>query len=227
MSESILRIREKRIRTAGDIKTSIKVITINNKAVFRRTIYDTFRLYRFDFPDPRVSKLRFNIGKFLLQLSNRNPKPGHCLYLVGKCIGWITAHFPKAYALKQEHCRDYHGRCAVIRRYAAGDYSAREWYEGDPNIRRAIDFLTGEQMLKTGDREVLQRLQNELIGKDWFQTLPDFNAYVLRRRQAMEDYAVSPMLWAKKCLVNIAQAGYFSSDRTIADYDRDIWHLGQ
>ena len=115
----------------------------------------------------------------------------------------------------------------VIRRYAAGDYSAREWYEGDPNIRRAIDFLTGEQMLKTGDREVLQRLQNELIGKDWFQTLPDFNAYVLRRRQAMEDYAVSPMLWAKKCLVNIAQAGYFSSDRTIADYDRDIWHLGQ
>src|SRR5699024_7185957 len=66
----------------------------------------------------------------------------------------------------------------VIHRYAAGDYCAREWYEVDPNLRRAIDFLTGPEMLAAGRSENLERLKNELIGKDWFQTLPDFNAYV-------------------------------------------------
>ena len=115
----------------------------------------------------------------------------------------------------------------VMDRYQAGDYCARLWYEADPNIRRAVDFLTSAEMLKTGTREVLERLKTELIEKDWFQTLPDFNGYVIRRRQAMEDYAASPVLWAEKCLVNIGKAGYFSSDRTIAEYDRDIWHLGR
>ena len=116
----------------------------------------------------------------------------------------------------------------VIRRYAAGDYCAREWYEGDPNLTRAIDFLTGAEMLAAGgDPDSLARLQQELIGKDWFQTLPDFNAYLVRKTQAVADYAVAPLAWRRKCLVNIAKAGFFSSDRTIAEYDRDIWHLGR
>ena len=80
-------------------------------------------------------------------------------------------------------------------------------------------------MLAAGSREHLERLHHELIGKDWFQTLPDFNAYVVRKLQAITDYAVDPMGWQRKCLINIAKAGFFSSDRTIAEYDRDIWHL--
>ena len=114
----------------------------------------------------------------------------------------------------------------VIHRYAVGDYCARDWYESDPNLRRAIDFLTDPAMLAFGHEENLRRLQGELIGKDWFQTLPDFNAYLVRKEQAMADYAFDPMGWNRKCLVQIAKAGYFSSDRTIAEYNRDIWHLG-
>ena len=115
----------------------------------------------------------------------------------------------------------------VIRRYAAGDYKASEWYEGDPNLRRAIDFLTSPEMTQAGSYELLSRLQKELKGKDWFQTLPDFNAYVVRKGQALADYAIEPLEWSRRCLVNIAKAGLFSSDRTIAEYDRDIWHLGK
>ena len=113
----------------------------------------------------------------------------------------------------------------VIRRYAQGDYCAREWYENDANIKRAIDFLTSKEMTEAGWGDDLHRLQNELIGKDWFQTLPDFNAYVVRKNQAVEDYAVHPMDWAKRTLINIAMAGQFSSDRTIAEYNEEIWHL--
>ena len=115
----------------------------------------------------------------------------------------------------------------VIHHYAAADYCARDWYEADPNLRRAIDFLTSEKMLKYGDEEHLKRLQHELISKDWFQTLPDFNAYVVRKEQAMKDYAVNPEDWSRRTLINIAEAGFFSSDRTIAEYDQDIWHLGK
>ncbi len=115
----------------------------------------------------------------------------------------------------------------VIRRYSQNDYCSREWYESDPNIRRAIDFLTSDAMLSYGHQEHLARLQNELISKDWFQTLPDFNAYVVRKNQAVADYAKTPELWAGKALVNIAKAGFFSSDRTIEEYNRDIWHLGE
>ena len=115
----------------------------------------------------------------------------------------------------------------VIHRYEAADYCAAQWYEGDPNIRRAIDFLTGPEMLAAGNAENLQRLHDELINKDWFQTLPDFNAYVVRKGQALADYACDPLGWRRKCLINIAKAGMFSSDRTIAEYDADIWHLGK
>lgn len=113
----------------------------------------------------------------------------------------------------------------VIRRYAEGSYCAREWYESDANIKRAIDFITGKEMTAAGWINDLTRLKNELIHKDWFQTLPDFNAYVVRKNQAVEDYAVNPMNWAKRTLINIAMAGQFSSDRTIAEYNHDIWHL--
>ena len=114
----------------------------------------------------------------------------------------------------------------VIHRYAANDYVAAQWYENDANIRRAIDFLNGPEMLAAGHSESLNRLHHELIHKDWFQTLPDFNAYVVRKGQALSDYTCDPMGWRRKCLVNIAKAGLFSSDRTIAEYDHDIWHLG-
>lgn len=115
----------------------------------------------------------------------------------------------------------------VIHRYEMGDYKASEWYEGDPNLRRAIDFLTSKEMLAAGHEENLNRLQHELISKDWFQTLPDFNAYVVRKGQALADYAFNPTEWRRRCLVNIAMAGFFSSDRTIAEYNRDIWKLGK
>ena len=115
----------------------------------------------------------------------------------------------------------------VIHRYEAGDYCARDWYEADPNLHRAIDFLTSDEMLKYGDEEHLKRLQNELINKDWFQTLPDFNAYVVRKGQAMKDYSANPEEWSRRTLINIANAGFFSSDRTIEEYNNDIWHLGK
>jgi len=113
----------------------------------------------------------------------------------------------------------------VIRRYAAGDYCAKEWYEHDVNIKRAVDFLNSEKMREAGCKENLDRLHNELISKDWFQTLPDFNAYVVRKNQAAADYALHPMDWAKRALINIAKAGKFSSDRTIKEYNNEIWHL--
>lgn len=113
----------------------------------------------------------------------------------------------------------------VIRRYGHGDYRAKEWYEADFNIKRAVDFLTSDSMVKHGDKEKLGRLQHELIGKDWFQTFPDFNAYIVRKEQAITDYALNPVKWSEKCMINISKAGFFSSDRTIEEYNRDIWHL--
>lgn len=113
----------------------------------------------------------------------------------------------------------------VIRRYAHGDYCSREWYEIDANIKRAINFLTGEEMMACGQEEHLNRLKNELIHKDWFQTLPDFNAYVVRKNQAIDDYALNQKDWARRTLINISKAGKFSSDRTIAEYNEDIWKL--
>lgn len=115
----------------------------------------------------------------------------------------------------------------VIRRYSHGDYSAKEWYETDPNIKRAVDFLTGEEMVSCGCQEKLERFKNELIHKDWFQTLPDFNAYIVRKDQAVADYAVNPLGWTRRALINISKAGFFSSDRTIAEYNDNIWHLGE
>ena len=112
----------------------------------------------------------------------------------------------------------------VIERYARGDYSSKSYYEADTDIKRAVDFITGEQMLAVGSKENLTRLHNELINKDWFMTFPDFKEYVKIKEQAYADYE-DRKKWAKKMLVNIAKAGFFSSDRTIAEYNRDIWKL--
>ncbi|MBQ3567098.1 MAG: glycogen/starch/alpha-glucan phosphorylase, partial [Oscillospiraceae bacterium] len=112
----------------------------------------------------------------------------------------------------------------VVERYKKGDYSPMEYYKKDPMIKRAVDFITGEKMLETGDSKKLERLSEELLNKDWFMTFPDFESYVKTREQAYSDYEVT-MNRAEKMLVNIAKAGYFSSDRTIEEYNRDIWHL--
>ena len=113
----------------------------------------------------------------------------------------------------------------VIHRYEKGDYCSRDWYESDPNIKRAVDFLVSDKMLAAGNEENLRRLHNEFVNKDWFQTLPDFNSYIVRKHQAMEEYSLNELNWARKCLINIANAGFFSSDRTIAQYNEEIWHL--
>ena len=112
----------------------------------------------------------------------------------------------------------------VISHYAKADYVARDYYEQNPSIKAAIDFITGEEMLKVGYRENLERLQNELIGKDWFMTLLDFDSYKETKERALQAWT-DRKVWAKKALVNIAKAGFFSSDRTIEEYNRDIWHL--
>ncbi len=112
----------------------------------------------------------------------------------------------------------------VIERYKNGSYCAREYYEKDPDIRRAIDFITGEEMLSVGSRTHLERVKRELIEKDWFMTLPDFKAYMEKKETAFRDYE-DRLGWAKKMLINISKAGYFSSDRTIAEYNEEIWKL--
>ena len=113
----------------------------------------------------------------------------------------------------------------VIDRYNRGDYCSAEWYEADPNLKRAVDFLISEEMLSRGNENYLARLHNELIYKDWFQTMPDFNAYIIRKNQALCDYKHNRTNWASKTLINISKAGFFSSDRTIQEYNSDIWHL--
>jgi starch phosphorylase len=112
----------------------------------------------------------------------------------------------------------------VVERYAEESYDAKSYYEENPAIKEAVDFITGEEMLEIGDETRLTRLSDELIGKDWFMTFPDFDDYVETREKAYVDYN-DRMAWAEKMLVNIAMAGYFSSDRTIAEYNKDIWHL--
>ena len=112
----------------------------------------------------------------------------------------------------------------VINRYAQGNYCSRSYYEGDPVIKKAVDFIISPAMLAAGSKEHLERLYNELLNKDWFMTFPDFRAYCQAREQACEDYE-NRTAWARKMLVNISKAGYFSSDRTIAEYNRDIWKL--
>ena len=112
----------------------------------------------------------------------------------------------------------------VVERYKNGRYNAKQYYTDNQTIKKAVDFIISEELSKIGDKVRLERLYKELTTKDWFMTFPDFERYVEARESAYTDYE-NRMAWAEKMLVNIAQAGYFSSDRTIAEYNRDIWKL--
>ena len=112
----------------------------------------------------------------------------------------------------------------VIEHYKNADYVAKNWYKKDKRLAAAVDFLVSEEMLEAGDRKLLKQLYDELVGKDWFMTFPDFESYCKTKDKALAAYE-DRMGWAKKMAVNIAKAGYFSSDRTIDQYNNDIWHL--
>ena len=112
----------------------------------------------------------------------------------------------------------------VIAHYEKGDYVAWDYYNNNPVIHEIVDFITGPQMMEVGCAENLNRLKQELAGKDWFMTFLDFEDYAAKKEQAFEDYT-DREAWAKKMLVNISKAGFFSSDRTIEEYNRDIWKL--
>lgn len=112
----------------------------------------------------------------------------------------------------------------VIAHYNNNDYDAGKYYNNDEIIKNAVDFLISEEMTSIGQAENLHRLHHELISKDWFMSLLDLKAYIQTKDQAYNDYE-DRLAWAKKSLINIANAGYFSSDRTIAEYNNDIWHL--
>lgn len=112
----------------------------------------------------------------------------------------------------------------VIDLYEAGTYSSKEIYEEDALIHKLVNFITGEELLAIGDEESLTHLHRELIGKDWFMTLLDTKEYITTKEKVYADYE-DRKTWNKKALINIAKAGFFSSDRTIAQYNEDIWKL--
>lgn len=112
----------------------------------------------------------------------------------------------------------------VIDRYKNKSYCSMDWYEKSPVLKEAVDFITGPEMMAVGDKENLTRLSHELLSKDWFMTFPDFEDYCRTREKAYNDYE-NRTAWAQKMMTNISQAGYFSSDRTIREYNRDIWKL--
>ncbi|ODR28488.1 maltose phosphorylase [Eisenbergiella tayi] len=112
----------------------------------------------------------------------------------------------------------------VIKHYEKADYVSKDYYKKSPVIREAVDFIIGEQAMKAGHKENLERLYKELLNKDWFMTLLDLEDYIAVKDKMLEDYKDREK-WKKMMLVNIAKAGFFSSDRTIREYNRDIWKL--
>ena len=112
----------------------------------------------------------------------------------------------------------------VIDRYARGDYNSRSYYEKDSELKRAVDFIVSDTVKSVGCSENLERLYNELLNKDWFMTFPDFEEYIATREKAYTAYT-DRKAWAKKALINISKAGFFSSDRTIEQYNKEIWKL--
>ena len=112
----------------------------------------------------------------------------------------------------------------IIKHYEKMDYNSRAIYEGDADIKKYVDFIVSEPMLKLGKEEHLRNFYNELLNKDWFMTLLDLKDYIKVKDQVFADYE-DRSSWAKKMLVNIGEAGFFSSDRTIEQYNKDIWHL--
>ncbi len=112
----------------------------------------------------------------------------------------------------------------VIKRYADASYVSRDYYEKDENLKKCVDFIVSDAVLAVGQKENLERLYKELLNKDWFMTFPDFEDYCATKDKAIADYE-DRTAWGKKMIKNIANAGFFSSDRTIAQYNEDIWHL--
>lgn len=112
----------------------------------------------------------------------------------------------------------------VIAHYAAADYKSKKYYDKSPVIKEAVDFIVGKEALKVGHKENLERLYKEILNKDWFMTLLDLEDYIETKDRVFKDYE-DRQKWKKMMLVNIAKAGFFSSDRTIEEYNRDIWKL--
>jgi starch phosphorylase len=114
----------------------------------------------------------------------------------------------------------------VIAHYEKKDYRAADYYIEDKAIKELVDFIISSEIMRIGDVTTLLRLHTELIYKDWFMTLLDVKDYIKHKEQAYKDYE-DQMNWARKMLVNIGKSGFFSSDRTIAEYNKDIWKLNE
>ena len=112
----------------------------------------------------------------------------------------------------------------VIDLYSQSTYSSKDIYENDDVIKKLVDFIISDELLGIGDQESLYRLYNEIINKDWFMTLLDTKEYIETKEKVYADYE-NRKQWNQKALINIAKAGFFSSDRTIKQYNDDIWHL--
>ena len=112
----------------------------------------------------------------------------------------------------------------VIKHYKKADYVSKDYYKKSPVIKEAVDFIVSKKCLAVGHKENLERLYKELINKDWFMTLLDLESYIKKKDEIFADYENRDK-WKRMMLTNIAKAGYFSSDRTINDYNKDIWHL--
>lgn len=112
----------------------------------------------------------------------------------------------------------------VIELYDTASYCSADIYDNDPMVEELVDFIISKDLIRIGDPVNLARLYKEIVGKDWFMALLDVKDYIKTKEQMLADYE-DEKAWEKKMLVNIAKAGFFSSDRTIAEYNRDIWHL--
>lgn len=112
----------------------------------------------------------------------------------------------------------------VIEHYRKADYVAKDYYEKSPVIKEALDFIVGKQAMAVGHKENLERLYNEILGKDWFMTLLDLEDYIKAKDRIFGDFE-DRHKWQQMSLVNIAKSGFFSSDRTISEYNRDIWKI--
>ena len=112
----------------------------------------------------------------------------------------------------------------VIKLYETGEYNASNIYENDSMVEELVDFIISKELIRIGDPTNLARLYKEIVSKDWFMALLDVKDYIKVKEEMLNDYEDEEK-WTKKMLVNIAKAGFFSSDRTIAEYNKDIWHL--
>ena len=118
------------------------------------------------------------------------------------------------------------GYTVGIKLYAEGGYCSQTLYDSDEEIQKLVDFIIDKKMIRIGNPLPLCRLYKELLSKDYFMTLLDLKEYICAKEKLLDSYE-DRMEWAKKMLVNIANAGYFSSDRTIAQYEKEIWKLSE